>query len=88
MTNVLRYGLNEHVIRAYQVALPDSGDPLECHCPKCKKTGENWTFLVDVTQHGFDCEKVQTIMMCKNCAHMVFVQYEIGYENNLVGRLG
>lgn len=70
----LRIDIDSHMIIATQTDIPESEDALEATCTHCKRAN-NWTPVMDITQHGFFGDDTITIMWCRHCGKYCYVRY-------------
>lgn len=80
MSAQLRLMLDGILIVAYEHKMPASGNPQDLACPMCAKRHEHWAYDADVTQYGFQWDRIATILKCEQCSYRVFVAYEVEHK--------
>jgi C4-type Zn-finger protein len=66
-------------VDAHKADMPETEDPFDAECPQCKTT-RRWVLMMDITQAGFEQDKIVTIMWCNNCGHYSYLSYIIEHE--------
>lgn len=65
---VYRVGAARRLCRVVQVSL--FNNPPEPACPRCGE--KNFTFVLDIIQHGFWSDDITSIGECSNCHWIAF----------------
>lgn len=71
-------------IRARRVPVPVSGDISDAPCLKCIPLVTERQFVLDIQQHGLDCDHFATVYRCKTCGTQYYCEYTINDEEQLI----